>query len=197
MSTLPSWRSTLTGSPPPKPSLQRTLTTWTAGCSSSSIASAGWLVKILLNCKSLEAVDHLFPPCCVFPDYMEPLRSIDEARETYEELVATFPTSGRYWKAYIEQVDFLPGPVCFTGLKLLFRRSEHATMSALNFFSSAVLSEFSPSSSGKPICSTSRSRRFSHWFKTSWCNFFSSIGDKSLSDHLQGEDGPGLRFCSG
>jgi len=30
-------------------------------------------------------------------------RSIDEARETYEELVATFPTSGRYWKAYIEQ----------------------------------------------------------------------------------------------
>ena len=31
-------------------------------------------------------------------------RSIDEARETYEELVATFPTSGRYWKAYIEQV---------------------------------------------------------------------------------------------
>jgi hypothetical protein len=32
-------------------------------------------------------------------------RSIDEARETYEELVATFPTSGRYWKAYIEQVQ--------------------------------------------------------------------------------------------
>jgi len=30
-------------------------------------------------------------------------RSIDEARETYEELVATFPTSGRYWKVYIEQ----------------------------------------------------------------------------------------------
>ena len=69
---------------------------------------------------------------------MEPLRSIDEARETYEELVATFPTSGRYWKAYIEQVGLLPGPDCFTGLKLLFRRSERATMSALNFFSSAV-----------------------------------------------------------
>ena len=135
--------------------------------------------------------------CYVFSDYMEPLRSIDEARETYEELVATFPTSGRYWKAYIEQVDLLPGPVCFTGLKMLFRRSERATMSALNFFSSAVLSEFSPSSSGKPICSTSRCRRFSHLSKTSCCNFFSSIGDKSLSDHLQGEDGPGLRFCSG
>ena len=41
----------------------------------------------------------------MFSDYIEPLRSIDEARETYEELVATFPTSGRYWKAYIEQVD--------------------------------------------------------------------------------------------
>ena len=115
VSTLPSWQSTPTGSPPPKPSLQRTLTTWTAGCSSSSIASAGWLVKISLNCKSLEAVDYLFPPlsCEVSPDYKEPLRSIDEARETYEELVATFPTSGRYWKAYIEQVGLLPGLVCF------------------------------------------------------------------------------------
>jgi len=30
-------------------------------------------------------------------------RSIDEARETYEQLVHIFPTSGRYWKTYIEQ----------------------------------------------------------------------------------------------
>jgi len=30
-------------------------------------------------------------------------RSIDEARETYEHLVVIFPTSGRYWKTYIEQ----------------------------------------------------------------------------------------------
>ena len=30
-------------------------------------------------------------------------RSIDEARETYEQLVQTFPTCGRYWKTYIEQ----------------------------------------------------------------------------------------------
>jgi len=30
-------------------------------------------------------------------------RSIDEARETYEQLVLTFPTCGRYWKTYIEQ----------------------------------------------------------------------------------------------
>jgi hypothetical protein len=31
------------------------------------------------------------------------LRSVDEARETYEQLVQTFPTCGRYWKTYIEQ----------------------------------------------------------------------------------------------
>jgi len=30
-------------------------------------------------------------------------RSVDEARETYEQLVQTFPTCGRYWKTYIEQ----------------------------------------------------------------------------------------------
>ena len=30
-------------------------------------------------------------------------RGIDEARETYERLVDTFPTCGRYWKIYIEQ----------------------------------------------------------------------------------------------
>jgi len=30
-------------------------------------------------------------------------RGIDEARETYEHLVDTFPTSGRFWKTYIEQ----------------------------------------------------------------------------------------------
>lgn len=29
-------------------------------------------------------------------------RSIDEARETYEELVQIFPTSGKFWKNYIE-----------------------------------------------------------------------------------------------
>ena len=61
---------------------------------------------------------------------MEPLRSIDEARETYEELVATFPTSGRYWKVYIEQVDLLPGPICFKGLKLLLRKSESSAYTA-------------------------------------------------------------------
>ena len=59
---------------------------WTAGCSSSSTASAG-------TPGALGGQDELM------------CRSIDEARETYEELVATFPTSGRYWKAYIEQVQ--------------------------------------------------------------------------------------------
>ncbi|XP_023339992.1 protein suppressor of forked [Eurytemora carolleeae] len=29
-------------------------------------------------------------------------RSIDEARETYEEIISTFPSNGRFWKAYIE-----------------------------------------------------------------------------------------------
>ena len=31
------------------------------------------------------------------------IRSVDDARETYERLVSVFPTSGRYWKTYIEQ----------------------------------------------------------------------------------------------
>jgi len=30
-------------------------------------------------------------------------RGVDDARETYERLVSVFPTSGRYWKTYIEQ----------------------------------------------------------------------------------------------
>jgi len=29
-------------------------------------------------------------------------RGIDEARETYEEIIQVFPTNGRFWKAYIE-----------------------------------------------------------------------------------------------
>lgn len=29
-------------------------------------------------------------------------RSIDEARETYEEIISVFPSNGRFWKAYIE-----------------------------------------------------------------------------------------------
>jgi hypothetical protein len=38
-------------------------------------------------------------------------KKIDEARPVYERLVSQFPTSGRYWKLYIEQevslfVDF-------------------------------------------------------------------------------------------
>ena len=38
-----------------------------------------------------------------FSDFNIIYRSIDEARETYEQLVQTFPTCGRYWKTYIEQ----------------------------------------------------------------------------------------------
>ena len=39
-------------------------------------------------------------------------KKIDEARPVYERLVNQFPTSGRYWKLYIEQevsvfVDFV------------------------------------------------------------------------------------------
>lgn len=30
-------------------------------------------------------------------------RKIDDARQFFERLVAQFPTSGRYWKIYIEQ----------------------------------------------------------------------------------------------
>ena len=30
-------------------------------------------------------------------------RKIDDARQYFERLVAQFPTSGRYWKVYIEQ----------------------------------------------------------------------------------------------
>ena len=30
-------------------------------------------------------------------------RRIDESRDTFERLVTYFPTSGRFWKIYIEQ----------------------------------------------------------------------------------------------
>ena len=31
------------------------------------------------------------------------LRTIEDARKTYERLVSQFPSAGRYWKIYIEQ----------------------------------------------------------------------------------------------
>ena len=60
-----------------------------------------------------------------------PVRSIDEARETYERLVEIFPTCGRYWKLYIEQevtvlsnISFIIGNIKLT-LGLAFMKSEY------------------------------------------------------------------------
>jgi hypothetical protein len=51
-------------------------------------------------------------------------KKIDEARPVFERLVNQFPTSGRYWKLYIEQeVSYL---------WILYLECQHLTLDIIN-----------------------------------------------------------------